>query len=1456
MPVINNSESERMARRVNRILYAEYLTGQTAFQNGVIPTPPTFKGNYTFFLKMKQGIINTEPSEQTRFILNATPAPTPHSALSISIPRAGLTYITVNWPASARATSYSYVLNGAPYTPTIDNGLSGSITLEGLAPGTPYTLVVTESGPSGTSTSPPVSIYTLPIAPLFASFTPSAQTQTGFTIGWSGAAGVTRYSYRIINTEPRDLTAADGIIVTDNGLSGNSVSFAGLRTASQYSVIVTAHNPSGSQSSLPYTIFTAPAQPSISTTATTVACGTVTGGSGTVTTPALPGGNLAYTYTLTDSSTTPPTTTTVSVGSPSGGISVTEVGTPPVATFTGLTPGRSYTTTTIGSVSCGTATSTSSSVTPPPIPGAITPYIYTLVNTSVIPNTIITVSAGSPSGGISVVEVGTPPVATFTGLVVGNIYTVNAAGSVTGGTTSSASPSVSVPRTYTVVDSSTTPPTTITVAPGRPSGGISVTEAGTPPVGTFTGLLPSGSYAVSTPSSVSCGIATSGSPSVNVPNIPGGTQPYTYTLVDSSTTPPTTLTVSVGNASGGISVTESGTPPVATFTGLLSGRFYSVSATTSASCGTATSVSSSVNVPALPTVTAPASPSVTVPSSFPPPYTYILTDSSTTPPTTTVLTALTSPVGGISLTESSGPPPVGTFTGLVNGRSYSVSATGSALPSAGITSQGFSLALPPATGGTPPLSYTYSIVNTSTTPSTTTTITAANSPQNGITVTESGTPRVATFTGLAGGAAYTVSISITDGAGTNSPASTPAPFATLPGPAAPVNGTIAGLGSFTATVPFTTPGSGSTPVSYSYTLVANGVTTIVTGANSPQNGITVTESAGPPRTAVFTGLAANTAYSVVVNSIDKYGTRTPSSSFTVTTLLSSPTTPTSLAFPTIGNTTALLTWSAGDYATSYNFVVTNTTSGSIVNPTIVTYLMNGSLAPNSATISGLLAGVSYSVTVQAVNSFASSSVSTAASFTTTSPLPITVNTSAITPKGFTVNWTGGTSSEPNNTNTYLTVATPSTGKPVTIYGTSPVVFTGLSVATDYTIVVTETDLAETTTTSAPVTATTLANQFGVPDIFLLSCPNNTTCQVCCLSPSPGSSITYNISTIDLSGNVLDTRPYTSFSITDPANFFSKDIRQLTRNVYTTSITATIGDITYPPSNTITLFPNVTGQQVRRAGIPTLEPPDSSIGSIEFSKLVSGNSEHILYCLMQYRTTINNTLAGSALYSYNIVTVKFDKIYDFYSTSDSYNGLAYYNMKLYTCDKLNRIIVIDINSKNQSVYTTMPSNTDSLNINPLGFMSFSCNQQVYRINLNNNPNSFRTITVVDSIYAIPNTEPCNPNSVAIDTSGNIYYLTLSHLIRVKKINSVYQATERLGTSSASSRDIISFSQGIFILELTKIRRFLYNSNSFEGEILDTTIWGNALGVASCYLNTIIFYATPQNLFSYRDNIFGL
>jgi sugar lactone lactonase YvrE len=127
----------------------------------------------------------------------------------------------------------------------------------------------------------------------------------------------------------------------------------------------------------------------------------------------------------------------------------------------------------------------------------------------------------------------------------------------------------------------------------------------------------------------------------------------------------------------------------------------------------------------------------------------------------------------------------------------------------------------------------------------------------------------------------------------------------------------------------------------------------------------------------------DTTYSIIVRAVDQYGSITASDAISAKTLFSLPAVVTNLVFTNVGNTTALLSWSGGDYATSYTIVVTSVTTGTIVTPSISTYLTNGNLAVNSAQFSGLLAGFTYSVTLQAVNSFGSSSVSSAATVTTT-----------------------------------------------------------------------------------------------------------------------------------------------------------------------------------------------------------------------------------------------------------------------------------------------------------------------------------------------------------------------------------------------------------------------------------------------------------------------------------------
>ena len=1203
MPNLNYilPEGERINSRINRILYAEYIRLLTEYEHGTINTPPSFKGDTSFFLRAKLGSIDTEPLEQKRLILSGTPPPTPPSPSSIQFPFATSTTVTINWPPSRLANSYKYILNGVEITPVIDNGLTGSITLSELLPGSKNTMIVITTGPSGTSHSLPLSIYSLPKVALTSSYILSAQTDSTCTIGWSGSSGITSYSYTLRNTSGKILTSDDGILITDNGLSSNSVSFSGLVPASQYSVVITGNNPSGSLSSNSFTIFTAPAPPSspipnsptinsftipipstpgavshtykinneVINPSPAVPGYTLTGGNITFTglTPGIPqnlhitaigftglpspssstiiyttpvslpsssflrqssspssislswpganSGATSYTYTVLDSNQTPISGLRFLDNGVSGN----------AVTIDGLSPGIPYTVlinaknpsqenhvssesftvytapAAASNIIQNSSTQTSASIRWGGATGA-TSYLYMVKDAS--DNTLPPEQYSIANNGMANSS------ALISGLSPGKIFKVIViARDIYGQTSSSPIPIYTLPSTPTAITETAATQTSFTVTW---SGGLGATSysysLNSVPVtpssdngiidksATFSGLEPGVSKDLiitainsfgSIPSARFSAYPLTGPPTIlNSSAItsagftvnwiaPTGASSYTFNITNSAgitvatdssnlstsgsnfatfinltqnttynvivnadnpapgVTPSTTLQITTApgpsrptassvtgsitssgfsvNLGGGIGGTGSSTYSftytdssnirrsispsdftngVATFYGLPAGSSYILHVVAVDSVG---SPSPALDFP-FTTSPGPAKPVVTttpitvfsgsatsenssisitsIPGTIVP-YTYILEDTSTSPSTFTTVSS-GNPSNGISVVEV-GTPPVVTFTGLVSGNTYLVNTRASSLPNAGITSLGFRLAVPIISGGTTPLTYSYTLVNTSTNPSTTT-IVSTTSPQNGIMVTETGTPLVATFTGLVSNSNYTVSVMAIDAAGSRSSSSTPVEFTTIPGPAAPVQASIDTTltSPFAFTIPFTL-GAGITPTNYTYSVTVGGISYTI-NPGTPVNGISITEFSGSPRTARFTGLSAVTTYSVVVNSVDRFGAKTSSSPYTITTLPSTPTQPISLTSPTQGNTTFSLTWSGSLYATSYTYYIT--TNGVTVNPSISTNIEN-----KSATISGLVAGLTYRVRIMASNSYASSQLSDPIDITTT-----------------------------------------------------------------------------------------------------------------------------------------------------------------------------------------------------------------------------------------------------------------------------------------------------------------------------------------------------------------------------------------------------------------------------------------------------------------------------------------
>jgi len=154
---------------------------------------------------------------------------------------------TVSWKSDA--TSYSYVLNSAPYIPSVDNSINGNISLTDLTPSTSYLLVLNAINDVG-KTSAPVRVTTTmtPQPPVQVTapygIVATDYTPTGFTISWSGGDLTTFYTYMIngVKTVP----------VVDHGVLSKTATFTGLQGT--VIVVVTAENPDDFESSMPISI--------------------------------------------------------------------------------------------------------------------------------------------------------------------------------------------------------------------------------------------------------------------------------------------------------------------------------------------------------------------------------------------------------------------------------------------------------------------------------------------------------------------------------------------------------------------------------------------------------------------------------------------------------------------------------------------------------------------------------------------------------------------------------------------------------------------------------------------------------------------------------------------------------------------------------------------------------------------------------------------------------------------------------------------------------------------------------------------------------------------------------------------------------------------------------------------------------------------------------------------------
>jgi len=345
-----------------------------------------------------------------------------------SVTNSSKTYNTINlyWAGAARASDYSFTVNGAAVVPSTYSVANKTATFTGLIAYNDYTFVVTAINVSGSTSSAPVTIKTRLAPPSQPqSLASNSITQSSFTVTWAMP--------NQIPLQPTSNLATDffftlnGLSVTPSSysVSGFSVSFTGLIAGTTYAVIVTSFNESGTNASASFNVITVPSTPSITSFGSiTYSNFTVyySGGSGAT----------SFTYTLNGVTTTP-------VGTSSG-----------AATFSGLSASTTYSvvvtaTNSSGSVSSG-ASSVTTAVAIPSAPSGVTASSITSTGFTISWSGSSTATAytftlnGSPVTPSSVSVGG--QTATFTGLSPGQTYSVIVTGSNISGSASSTALSV------------------------------------------------------------------------------------------------------------------------------------------------------------------------------------------------------------------------------------------------------------------------------------------------------------------------------------------------------------------------------------------------------------------------------------------------------------------------------------------------------------------------------------------------------------------------------------------------------------------------------------------------------------------------------------------------------------------------------------------------------------------------------------------------------------------------------------------------------------------------------------------------------------------------------------------------------------------------------------------------------------------------------------------------------
>lgn len=353
------------------------------------------------------------------------------------------------------------------------------------------------------------------------------------------------------------------------------------------------------------------------------------------------------------------------------------------------------------------------------------------------------------------------------------------------------------------------------------------------------------------------------------------------------------------------------------------------------------------------------------------------------------------------------------ITGLTNGTSYTFSVK--AKNSVGYSGKN-TATVTPAVIPTAPLSVSAVAANGSATVSWSapsynggsliTSYTITCTP--GLTAVISGTVTPTLFSGLTNGTSYTFTVYATNSIG-SSPLSSPSnsiiPF-TIPDP--PIN-ISATPGGSSAIITWTAPANNQGSPIISYTIISTTGSPAVS-SNTSFSGIILVSSVN---TTTISGLTPGSSYTFAVFVTSAKGNSVNSSTTSPVTILGPPGPPTSLTVIADINF-ATLSWSSPSNTggtTLLGYKVYNGTN--VYNPATSTFVTDSpsiySTVSTALVVNGLTSGVSYTLTIVAVNSVNSSTPATFPAFTPGLPSPPSGLTGVAANQSAALNWTAPTS---------------------------------------------------------------------------------------------------------------------------------------------------------------------------------------------------------------------------------------------------------------------------------------------------------------------------------------------------------------------------------------------------------------------------------------------------------------